>query len=188
MKPDSLYNHGMRPLVYSEIDGKKYGKGWTRGCNKVCYYQNSMKRKAAGYYYTLTFTITFQYKNDIVYFAHCYPYTYSDLARYMNQLENDPRKKERVRRRTLCQTIAGNNCDVLIITNFQGDPESIKNRKGVVLSGRVHPGESSSSYMMKGAIDFLTGPTLKAKILRDNFVFKVHIYIYIYIGCSYVES
>lgn len=29
--------------------------------------------------YTLTFNIDFQYDNDTVYFAHSYPYTYSDL-------------------------------------------------------------------------------------------------------------
>ncbi len=38
MKPDSLYNHGMRPLLYSEIDSRKYGRGWTRSGNDVCYY------------------------------------------------------------------------------------------------------------------------------------------------------
>ena len=27
--------------------------------------------------------------------------------------------------------------------------------------------------MMKGVIDYLTGPSLNAKILRDNFVFKI---------------
>ena len=27
--------------------------------------------------------------------------------------------------------------------------------------------------MMKGVIDYLTGPFLQAKILRDNFVFKI---------------
>ena len=27
--------------------------------------------------------------------------------------------------------------------------------------------------MMKGIIDYLTGPSLNAKILRDNFVFKI---------------
>ena len=27
--------------------------------------------------------------------------------------------------------------------------------------------------MMKGVIDFLTGPSLDARLLRDNFVFKV---------------
>ena len=41
------------------------------------------------------------------------------------------------------------------------------------ISARVHPGESNSSWMMKGIIDYLTGPSLNAKILRDNFVFKV---------------
>lgn len=49
----------------------------------------------------------------------------------------------------------------------------LRGRRGVVLSSRVHPGESNSSWMMKGAIDFLTGNSLDAKILRDNFVFKV---------------
>ena len=37
MKPDSLYNHGMRPLVYSEAAAKQ-GKGWTRGGVDICYY------------------------------------------------------------------------------------------------------------------------------------------------------
>ena len=39
--------------------------------------------------------------------------------------------------------------------------------------GRVHPGETNASWMMKGVIDFLTGPSMDAKLLRDNFVFKV---------------
>lgn len=62
---------------------------------------------------------------------------------------------------------------MLIVTSFNSDPESIKHRKGIVISSRVHPGETSASYMMKGVIDYLTGPTLNAKILRDNFVFKI---------------
>jgi len=37
----------------------------------------------------------------------------------------------------------------------------------------VHPGETGASWMMKGVIDYLTGPSLNAKILRDNFVFKI---------------
>ena len=132
-----------------------------------------MKRKNAGYYYTLTFSMQFDNDGDTVYLAHCYPYTYTDLVRYMNHLESDPKRKNRMRRRTLCQTIAGNNCEMIIITTFQSDPEAIKNRKGVVLSSRVHPGESGASWMMKGVLDYLTGPSLNAKILRDNFVFKI---------------
>lgn len=117
MKPDSLYNHGMRPLVYSEAAAKQ-GKGWVRGGQDICYYQNSMKRKNSGYYYTLTWQHTFEHENDVVYFAHSYPYTYTDLQRYLEKLELDPKRKLRFRRRPLCQTIAGNVCDMLIITTF----------------------------------------------------------------------
>jgi len=60
----------------------------------------------------------------------------------------------------------GNNCDLLTITSFACDPEALRARKGVVVSARVHPGESNASHMMKGVIDYLTGPSLDAKILR----------------------
>ena len=46
-------------------------------------------------------------------------------------------------------------------------------RKGIVITARVHPGETNASWMMKGIIDYLVGPSLDAKILRDNFVFKI---------------
>ena len=62
---------------------------------------------------------------------------------------------------------------MLLITTFGSDAEAIKQRKGVVITSRVHPGESGSSYMMKGIIDYLVGPSLGARILRDNFIFKI---------------
>jgi murein tripeptide amidase MpaA len=46
-------------------------------------------------------------------------------------------------------------------------------KKGVFISARVHPGESNSSWVMKGIIDFLTSSQTEAKLLRDNFVFKI---------------
>jgi len=45
---------------------------------------------------------------DTAYFAHCYPYTYSDLLSYVKSIEEDPVKKTRIRRKLLTQTIAGN--------------------------------------------------------------------------------
>ena len=42
--------------------------------------------------------------------------------------------------------------DLLTITD---GPE--EDKKTVVLSARVHPGESCASYMMEGFLDFLTG-------------------------------
>jgi hypothetical protein len=47
-------------------------------------------------------------------------------------------------------------------------------RKGVIITARVHPGESVGSWMMKGCLDFLTDPnSVEAELLRQNFVFKI---------------
>jgi cytosolic carboxypeptidase protein 2/3 len=102
IKPDSLYNHGMRPLMYSDAAAKKTGRGWIRTGSDICYYQNSMKRKNAGYYYTLTWQCSFEHDKDTVYLSHSYPYTYTDMQRYLNALEADPKRKNRMRRRVLC--------------------------------------------------------------------------------------
>ena len=173
MKPDSLYNFGMKPLMYSVTDARRYRRGWVRCGQDICYYQNNMRRKSGGNYFTLTFSVTFHYDFDTVYFTHCYPYTYTDLCGYIKKLTNDPRKKNRIRSSVLCQTIAGNDCELLTITSFPNDTEPIKGKKVIVMTSRVHPGESQASYMIKGVIDYLVGPTLDAKILRDNFIFKI---------------
>jgi hypothetical protein len=63
-----------------------------------------------------------------------------DLQRYLRALSEDPRRAANFRRRTLCQTLAGNDCDLLTITSFASDPASLRLRKGVVITARVHPG------------------------------------------------
>ena len=69
--------------------------------------------------------------------------------------------------------MAGNPCDLLTITTFTDPTETMRNKKGIVISSRVHPGETGASYMMKGVIDYLVGPSIGARILRDNFVIKI---------------
>ncbi len=51
--------------------------------------------------------------------------------------------------------MAGNDVDMLIVTNFTSIPEEIAVRKAIILTSRVHPGESNASYMIKGVIDYL---------------------------------
>lgn len=173
LKPDSLYNHGMQPLMYSENDAANSGKGWQRVGKDICYYQNSLKKKQAGHFYTLTFSLQFDHDNDVVYFAHSYPYTYTDLCRYLSKLETDPQTRNRVKRKMLCQSNAGNPIDILTITNFTDSELQMKQKKAFILSSRVHPGETGASYMMKGVIDYLVGPSIGARILRDNYIFKI---------------
>ncbi len=116
--------------------------------------------------------MTFKHDDDEVYVAHCYPYTYSDCCALLNRLCHNS-MRDRIRKAILTKTIAGNNCEMVIITNFLSKPESIAVRRAVILTGRVHPGESNASYMMEGTLEFLVSNNEGAKYLRDNFVFKI---------------
>jgi cytosolic carboxypeptidase protein 2/3 len=78
----------------------------------------------------------FDYDYDTVYMAHCYPYTYTQLQRFLRGIENDPHKRNRYQRKTLCQTIAGNNCDYVMISDFNNG----KDKRCIFLTSRVHPG------------------------------------------------
>jgi len=124
-------------------------------------------------YYTATFVHTFEYDSDVCYFAYSYPYTYSDLRADLAYIETDKARSQFVSKKTLCYTLAGEACEVLTITS-KGNLENFSSRKGVVITARVHPGESVASWMMRGVLSFLTDPTnSEAKLLRENFVFKV---------------
>lgn len=81
--------------------------------------------------------------------------------------------RDRIRKTVLCKSLAGNDVDVLIITNFLSEPIDLSVRKSVILTSRVHPGESNSSWMMQGVIDYLISDEETARYLRDTFVFKI---------------
>jgi murein tripeptide amidase MpaA len=88
-------------------------------------------------------------------------------------IDQDQQKSSFVSRKTLCKTLAGNNCDYLTITSRE-NIENLAQRKGIVISARVHPGETVGSWMMKGVLDFITDPkSHEAKLLRDNFIIKI---------------
>lgn len=78
-----------------------------------------------------------------------------------------------MRKTVLCKSLAGNDVDMLIVTNFASMPEEIAVRKAIILTGRVHPGESNASLMMQGVIDFLVSDDDKAQFLRNTYVFKI---------------
>jgi murein tripeptide amidase MpaA len=91
----------------------------------------------------------------------------------LRRLCSPPIVKDRLRRTELCRTKAGNVCDMLIVTNFMSSQDSIAERKCVIISSRVHPGESNASFVMEGFLEFMLGNEPAAKALRDHFVFKI---------------
>ncbi|ORX79241.1 Zn-dependent exopeptidase [Anaeromyces robustus] len=129
------------------------------------------KKETIFYYSTLSFTAFTPYENDCVYFSYHYPYTYSDLKRYLNSLTKEI-PQNIMYRQTLCKTIMGNSCDLLTITDF-GNENKKTDKPYILLTGRVHPGESNSSFIMEGLIDFLVSSHPKAIFLRQNVIFKI---------------
>jgi murein tripeptide amidase MpaA len=73
----------------------------------------------------------------------------------------------------LGKSLAGNDLDLLLVTNFDAPEEEIASRKAVILTARVHPGESNSSFIMQGFIEFICSQDKQAKYLRNLFVFKI---------------
>lgn len=46
-------------------------------------------------------------------------------------------------------------------------------KEGVVISARVHPGETVGSWMMQGVMEFLAGTEREAEYLRERYTFKI---------------
>ncbi|XP_074774731.1 cytosolic carboxypeptidase 2 [Athene noctua] len=168
-KPKSLYGEGMRPLLYSQQDAQSRGVGWRRVGTNIHYYQGGGggEEPAA---FCLSWTTRFPHDGDTCFFAHSYPYTYSDLQRYLQALAGDPARSRYCEVRALCRSLAGNTIYLLTITSPAGVAAA---KRVVVLSARVHPGESGGSWAMRGFLDFLLSAHPDARLLRQLFVFKV---------------
>ncbi|XP_063781825.1 cytosolic carboxypeptidase 4 isoform X2 [Pseudophryne corroboree] len=183
-KVNSQFNYGMQPVIYSVKEallGKSY---WTRTGSNICYYKNLFCYRASDAkkrrrYYTLSFTVKFQHYDDVCYLAYHYPYTYSALMSHLQHLEqrHNPQKVY-YKQQTLCNTLGGNPCPIVTITGMprsktESCKEELRGRQYMVLTARVHPGESNASWVMKGTLEFLTGSDPIAEILREMFIFKI---------------
>jgi hypothetical protein len=171
-KPHSLYTRGQQPLFFSLLSSKKENAGWRRIGRDIRYFRNGRKRNGKTLF-TLSFLVEFAYAKDKCLFAHCYPYTYTELQDYINKMLHQPFSRNLLTSHHLCTTLGGNVCPVLTITSPQGSEEEIKARKVIFVSSRVHPGESNSSWIMKGLLDFLLGQSVEAELLRFRFIFKI---------------
>lgn len=188
-KPDSLFNSGMRPLFYST----KSGEGWKHCGLNVRYFPCNQKIKiddniveyidginnnkqsynSSREYYCLAFSHLFTIDDDVCYFAYSLPYTYTDLQNYINTLFMNENRKQYLKRQLLCKEVSGNNCELLTITNKSHSLQNLTSRLVVFILGRIHPGETNSSWMTQGIIDYLTSEHKKANYLRNKYIFKI---------------
>jgi len=88
-------------------------------------------------------------------------------------MEQDSKKWCHVEKQVLCKSLAGNDVFLLTITDQTASELELRQRKGVILSARVHPGETNSSWMMQGAIEFLVSEHPIADSIRKSCIIKV---------------
>ena len=125
------------------------------------------------------FTLSFCYHvnkvniNTPIYFALCFPYTYSMLQEYLYKLSTTKINKNKIKFSTLNKTICGNPLDILYISNFNSPHGIINSRQSIIFTARVHPGETSGSYVIESVINNLLNNSEQSNNLLDKYIFKI---------------
>ena len=125
------------------------------------------------------FTLSFCYhvdKNNIntpIYFAFCYPYTYTNLQNYLNDLSNNPNNKNKIKFSTFGKTICSNVLDIIYITNFLNNEQEMQNKKSIIFTSRIHPGETCGSYVIESIINNLLNNSQTSQNLLNKYIFKI---------------
>lgn len=110
-------------------------------------------------------TLKFRPERDSIWIAHVPPYTPADLQRLLDDLRSRPDTVIE----TIGKTVQGRDIPMITVTN-PDVPEVGK--KLLWLQAREHAWEAGTSYVMEGALRFITSDDPAARELRDKIVFK----------------
>jgi Zinc carboxypeptidase/Cytosolic carboxypeptidase N-terminal domain len=109
-------------------------------------------------------TLRIRPQRDTIWIAHQPPYTHSRLARLLEQVE----RCDDARIEVIGKTAMGR--DLHLITVTAADVAD-RDKVTVWLQARQHAWESGTSYVMEGALRFITSDDPKARALRRRVVF-----------------
>jgi len=109
-KNASLFNLGMKPMVFSMMRHEKRKVGWLREGQKVTYEESQLHRKESSKnpYHVLSFEYKFLYEGDVVYFSHSIPYTLTDLSLFLNSRLKDKNLYRLMRLKNVGLTLGAN--------------------------------------------------------------------------------
>lgn len=183
-KQKSLFREGQQPVVWSErlaaevvskcVDPALWGIAneiWRPAGENIQYHRSHVPRSDAPgtCYYALSWDYTFEPEDTCLFFSFCAPFTYSMLRESLSAIDNNPLTRLWCRQHVLCTTSGDLRCDHLIISNSAVKTE----KKVIVVSARVHPGESNSSWLIHGLIGFLLSDCTEAEVCRDHFIWHI---------------
>ncbi|KAI1721033.1 zinc carboxypeptidase domain-containing protein [Ditylenchus destructor] len=161
-KMRTLFDSGSAAPVYKADTETE----WNRVPAKHIYYYKSQPH---GDRFILSFVHIFQSRNERCEFAYCIPYTYSHLQSFLGELE--AKDMPHFKRETLTLSVQKRRVDLLTITS----PELmiVAKTKIIFIMGRVHPGETPSSIVLQGFIQFLVSDNSQAQQLRSLYIFRI---------------
>ena len=136
-------------------------------------------------------TIDFDNKETFIEIAFCFPYTYEELMRDVEDMNLKYEQDKDIYFHRETQTRSAEGLDVPILTISSKDLIKKDNETYQVLEGvsssrkydakkpiifqtsRVHPGETPCSHALNGAIKLLLNNSEDSKLLLKHFVFKI---------------
>lgn len=110
-------------------------------------------------------TITVRPRGNSIWIAHIQPYTFSRLQRLLGEIDRSPHARIEV----IGRSVQGRELHVVTVTNHER-PDA--NKKVVWLQARQHAWETGTSFMVEGALRFVTSDDAAARKLRDETIFK----------------
>ncbi|XP_058407584.1 cytosolic carboxypeptidase-like protein 5 isoform X1 [Diceros bicornis minor] len=192
-KQSKLYSQGMAPFVRTLPTRPR----WERIRDRPTFEMTETQ-------FVLSFVHRFvEGRGATTFFAFCYPFSYHDCQDLLNQLDqrflenhpthSSPRDTIYYHREILCYSLDGLRVDLLTISSCHGlredreprleqlfpdtgtpRPFCFTGKRIFFLSSRVHPGETPSSFVFNGFLDFILRPDdPRAQTLRRLFVFKL---------------
>ena len=192
-----LYTAGLRP-VFTTVseDGSKTVVPWRRSPSKPSFTWDEEDE-----IFTLKWNFTTsKTPSDITYFAYSYPYSFTQITQKLDELQAKMinRKNVYFHRETLTYSREGRKQEMVTVSSFDGVnedgereehiphlfPESDGNpedrplrfydKKVVLISSRVHPGEVGASHMFNGFLDVLMDANNpQSRDILKNFVLKI---------------
>ncbi|KAJ3041245.1 Cytosolic carboxypeptidase 6 [Rhizophlyctis rosea] len=159
-KIKSLYRNGASPVVRSLQRPQ-----WARIPSSNIFYYISPRHKKR---YVLSIAFSFDSADDVYYFAYSVPYLYSQLQTYLDHLE--AQDYPFLARTLLGESVEKRRLDLVTITSPTSD---VFEKKTIVITSRVHPGETPSSWVCQGILGFLCSDHPRAQQLRATTVIYI---------------
>ncbi|XP_071334803.1 cytosolic carboxypeptidase-like protein 5 isoform X2 [Trachinotus anak] len=189
-----LYSQGMAPLVRTLPGKNRWERIRDRPTSEIVENQ---------FILSFTHRLL-EVRGATTYFSFCYPFSYSECQEMLKRLDESYPNAAQLspssaldsvyyHRELLCHSLDGNRVDLLTVTNCSGmqeereprlpklfpdnntpRPHRFPSKRVFFLSSRVHPGETPSSFVFNGFLNFiLRRDDPRAHALRNMFVFKL---------------